>query len=72
VFIPVNQCLVTQATWTVSFILDLQIYDDFVETLDDDIRVTEDALGRIKKQVQSGRLKRLSQSIYELNIGVGF
>jgi len=53
VFIPVNKFSVTQATWTVSFILDLKIYDDFVETLDSDIRVTEDTLRRIKNKYRS-------------------
>ncbi len=41
VFIPVNKFSATQSTWTMSFVLDLQPYDDFLNTLRADLTITE-------------------------------
>ena len=34
VFMPISQFSITQATWTVSFMLDLKMYDEFIKKIE--------------------------------------
>jgi len=47
VFMPISQFSITQATWTVSFMLDLKVYDEFINKLESDVALTEEALRKI-------------------------